>query len=172
MVTSSAVVGSSAMQQLRRAGQRHGDDHPLLHAAGELVRILAVAGSRGCPPSPAFRRFSSALLLAATFHAGADEPPRSDRPPGVDRVQAGHRVLERSSRSLLPRICRSLAGLVLASRSSPSKRISPPMIFPGRLGRCSRRIDRAVVVLPAPVSPDQTQASRPCPMVRSRPLTA
>ena len=40
MVTSSAVVGSSAMMQLRIAGEPDRDHHPLAHAAGELMRIL------------------------------------------------------------------------------------------------------------------------------------
>ena len=39
MVTSSAVVGSSAMQQRGRYGDGHGDHHALAHAAAELVRI-------------------------------------------------------------------------------------------------------------------------------------
>ena len=40
MVTSSAVVGSSAISSCGIAGERHGDHHALAHAAGELVRIL------------------------------------------------------------------------------------------------------------------------------------
>ena len=45
-------------QQLRVAGQRHRDHHPLAHAAGELVRILAhpPLRRRGCPPGAASRR--------------------------------------------------------------------------------------------------------------------
>ena len=38
MVTSSAVVGSSAMSSWGRM-QRHGDHHPLAHPARELVRV-------------------------------------------------------------------------------------------------------------------------------------
>ncbi len=40
MVTSSAVVGSSADHQFGPAHQRHGDHHPLAQTAGKLVRIL------------------------------------------------------------------------------------------------------------------------------------
>ena len=40
MVTSSAVVGSSAISSRGSAGQRHRDQRPLPHAAGELVRVL------------------------------------------------------------------------------------------------------------------------------------
>ena len=39
MVTSSAVVASSAISRSRIAGERDGDHHALAHAAGELVRI-------------------------------------------------------------------------------------------------------------------------------------
>ena len=40
MVTSSAVVGSSAMRQLGIAGERHRDHHALAHPTGKLMRIL------------------------------------------------------------------------------------------------------------------------------------
>ena len=53
MVTSSAVVGSSAISSLRVAGDRHGDHHALVHAAGELVRKGA---------EPALRRRDADLL--------------------------------------------------------------------------------------------------------------
>ena len=37
MVTSRAVVGSSAMSRRGRNGERHGDHHPLEHPPGQLV---------------------------------------------------------------------------------------------------------------------------------------
>ena len=40
MVTSSAVVGSSAIEQVGFAGERERDHHPLLHPAGELKRVV------------------------------------------------------------------------------------------------------------------------------------
>ena len=40
MVTSSEVVGSSAMMTLRLAGDGDGADHALLHAAADLVRVI------------------------------------------------------------------------------------------------------------------------------------
>ena len=43
MVTSSAVVGSSAISSFGLQAQRHGDHHALAHAAGELVRIVVHA---------------------------------------------------------------------------------------------------------------------------------
>ena len=39
MVTSSAVVGSSAISTFGIARQRHRDHHPLTHAAGKLMGI-------------------------------------------------------------------------------------------------------------------------------------
>ena len=39
VVTSSAVVGSSAISSLRSAGKGDGQQNPLAHAAGELMRI-------------------------------------------------------------------------------------------------------------------------------------
>ncbi len=39
MVTSSAVVGSSAISRFGLVNQRHGNHHALAHAAGKLVRI-------------------------------------------------------------------------------------------------------------------------------------
>ena len=57
MVTSSAVVGSSAISSCGLAGQRHGDHDALAHAAGELVRIVvdALRRARGCRPARASR---------------------------------------------------------------------------------------------------------------------
>ena len=56
VITSRAVMGSSAITS-PAAGERHRDHHPLPHAAGELVRIVARAIRRdrrrppGAPPS-------------------------------------------------------------------------------------------------------------------------
>ena len=57
IVTSSAVVGSSAIRMLRVAGQRDRDHHALAHAAGELVRIAreALLADRRCRARPAGR---------------------------------------------------------------------------------------------------------------------
>jgi hypothetical protein len=42
-VTSSAVVGSSAMSSAGSLSEGHGDHHALPHAAGELVRVVVEA---------------------------------------------------------------------------------------------------------------------------------
>ena len=54
-VTSSAVVGSSAMSRSGSDGEGDGDHHALAHAAAQLVRILVEAGDRdrGCRPPAA-----------------------------------------------------------------------------------------------------------------------
>ena len=70
-VTSSAVVGSSAMRTFGIAGERHRDHHPLAHAAGQLVRILVETRA------PARR---SALRIAPGSPRRA---PRACRRPGA-----------------------------------------------------------------------------------------
>ena len=47
-VTSSAVVGSSAISSFGVVDQADGDHRPLAHAAGELVRVAAGAAVAGC----------------------------------------------------------------------------------------------------------------------------
>ena len=95
IVTSSAVVGSSAISSFGSHGERHRDHRALPHAAGELVRIvLAGAASRsGSRPGRAARpRAVSACALSIAevrLERLADLP--ADR---QHRVQRGHRVLE------------------------------------------------------------------------------
>ena len=84
--------GLVRQNQLRRAGDAHGDDHPLLHAAGELVGILVIAGPGDAHHLQHIAGLSPALLLAALFMLVDDL--RDLIAHGVDRVQAGHRVLE------------------------------------------------------------------------------
>ena len=94
MVTSSAVVGSSASSSLGCAGDRGGDHHPLAHAAGQ-----AGAGTRrcaspgwGCPPAAGAGCPSGALHGRRSCRAAqAFGDLVADAP---DRVEAGHRVLE------------------------------------------------------------------------------
>ena len=81
MVTSSAVVGSSAISSSGLHGQRHGDHHALAHAAGELVRVLVdaalglgdlhqLAASRPRAPSPRARPRPLVQLHASRRSAG------------------------------------------------------------------------------------------------------
>ncbi len=95
MVTSSAVVGSSAISRLRIAGDGHGDHDALAHAAGQLVRegVEAASRLRGCRPAPAARtvrsrrsRARAAFMRLQRFHDLVAD--------GEAGVEAGHRLLE------------------------------------------------------------------------------
>ena len=96
MVTSRAVVGSSAISSAGSAGQRHGDHHPLAHArrTAGAGRRPGAARAAGCPrpcqelataclprpawPRPWCRRMASIDLVADRVH----------------RVERGHGLLE------------------------------------------------------------------------------
>ena len=65
MVTSNAVVGSSANQQFRLTGKGHGNHHAL-HTAGQLVRILSHTIFRiwyACPDTSSSPHRSFALCF-------------------------------------------------------------------------------------------------------------
>ena len=94
MVTSRAVVGSSQMRMRGAAGHGDGDDHPLAHTAGKLVRVLLVPppgvvdahirqnlqhGVVGCLALQALMQLHRLLNLFAD---------------GFQRVQGGHGVLK------------------------------------------------------------------------------
>jgi hypothetical protein len=66
MVTSSAVVGSSAIRSAGRARHRDGDHHALPHAARELMRILADTPAAG-PES-----LTSVSISIARSHAARE----------------------------------------------------------------------------------------------------
>ena len=63
-VTSSAVVGSSAISRSGFSDERHRDHRPLAHAAGELVRVLVGALVRAGIPT---RRSISTACSCASF---------------------------------------------------------------------------------------------------------
>ena len=125
MVTSSAVVGSSAMSSVGPAGERHGDHDALAHAAGELVRIVVaarrsgdgnadqVAAARSAAarasraPSASMRRASASAIWSPTVNTGLSE---SSAPGRSSRSRAAHRRSPRSRD---------------ARRSGPSQMISP-----------------------------------------------
>ena len=126
-VTSSAVVGSSAISRSGFSDERHRDHRPLAHAARELVRVLVARVRRG-----------AGSRRAAASRRPAREPP-SSRPsgaPGRPR-RSGRRPCSRDAASVIgswkiiqifaPRTFRiSSTGSV--SRSCPWKMISPSMI--------------------------------------------
>ena len=81
-------------EQLRLAGQRHGDHHALAHAAGELVRILPGDDLRvgDLHVGEHLDDLLPGLLLGEAL---VDDKRLGDLPlDGEHRVQAGHRLLE------------------------------------------------------------------------------
>ena len=82
-VTSSAVVGSSAISRSGFSDERHRDHRPLPHAAGELVRVLRRPARRGggSRPGGASRPPGSMRLLLARPSGGRGRPRRSGRRP-------------------------------------------------------------------------------------------
>ena len=95
IVTSSAVVGSSAMRSVGSHEQRHRDHHPLAHPTRELVRVLprSALRRRGSRRGRAARRARPAPAAATRLCV---EPHRLDElvPDGERGVEARHRVLE------------------------------------------------------------------------------
>ncbi len=95
IVTSSAVVGSSAISTPRLEQQRHRDHDALAHAAGELVRVVVEPPLRrsGCRRGRASRRRAPAPAPCWTRGVGADglDELRADR---ERRVERRHRLLE------------------------------------------------------------------------------
>ena len=95
MVTSSAVVGSSAISSRGTANEGHGDHHPLTHAARQFVRILGEAplGLGRCRPASSIADRGAAGLAAAGTameleHLGDLAADRHRR------IEARHRFLE------------------------------------------------------------------------------
>ena len=93
-VTSSAVVGSSAISSSRLVGERHGDHHALALAAGELVRIGAEPLLRLADADlvEQLQRARARLPLAHALVQAEDLADLLlDR---VQRIERGHRLLE------------------------------------------------------------------------------
>ncbi len=89
-------------QELRPAGERHGDHHALAHAARKSVRIIVDARAGGRDPNPVEQpqRFGLGLgpgELAVQHQSLGDL--EADR---QDRVQARHRLLEHHGNVVAP----------------------------------------------------------------------
>ena len=108
-------------QQLRLTGQRHGNHHPLPHAARQLVRILR---------QPPFRLRYSDLPQQLqrprprrlSVHVLVQPQPLGQLPPdGEDRVQRRHRLLEDHSDLVAPdrphQVLRRLGKVDLGARA-------------------------------------------------------
>ncbi len=117
---SSAVVGSSAIRQVRVAGQRKCDQHPLPLAARQLVRVLA---------QPPFRIGDAGLLEKLDAHGPAPLSVSSRgavsaaRPPCRRRGRAG------SARTWAPERsspCAERAGGAILPPARATRRDRPP----------------------------------------------
>ena len=145
-MTSSAVVGSSAMMRLRLAGQRHGDHGALAHAAGELVRIgvtrLAASGMRTRPSSSTRHVHAAAhgVLRCRLIGSAICRPTVSD---GLSELIGSWKIMAMR----LPRIARISSSS--ASGGSAVEHDLAAEILPGGSG-IRRRIDSAVTLLPEP----------------------
>jgi hypothetical protein len=110
IVTSSAVVGSSADDQVGLVQQRDGDRHALAHAARELVRVGRSRSSGDGMPTRASASRPKARACRAADAAGA--PARLDhlRVDAQHRVERHHRVLEDHRDAVAARIAHSRLG--------------------------------------------------------------
>ena len=94
MVTSSAVVGSSAIRMSGIVGERHGDHHALALAAGEFVRvgIDAPLGIGNADQLQQFQHARAGLRLGVA--AMIDQRLGDLAADPVERIERGHRLLE------------------------------------------------------------------------------
>ena len=148
-VTSSAVVGSSAISSLGSLDERHRDHRALAHAAGELVRVGVDAARRvGDPDQPQQLDRALAGLAFGTSRCAwmASTSCVADLVEGVQRRQ---RVLE-DHRDVVPRI-RRRSSLGSVSRSRPSNRAVPAIVRSGP--RVRPMTVSIVTLLPEPDSP-------------------
>ena len=96
-VTSSAVVGSSAMRSVGLVGDAHRDHHALAHPAGELVRVLldALGGDGDADQLQQLDRACAQQGLTRRRASRARASPRTSWSPTVmHRVERRQRVLE------------------------------------------------------------------------------
>ena len=170
MVTSSAVVGSSAMSRRGTQDVRNGTTHPLPHPAAELMRIVAESrgSAPGCAavsvlPGPAARSVAPRTPWCKPHHLGHLGAQSSG--PGLRDVIGSCSTMA----ICLPRTRRISVGL-LRSRSSPAKSTCPPTIRPAGSGT-SRTRDRQVTDFPEPDSPTSASVS-PALRVKLTPSTA
>ena len=138
IVTSSAVVGSSAMSSSGLVDERHRDHHALAHAARQLVRVglRPPARHRRCRPARASRwpgprprrwRPSCGARTASAIWSPTVKT-------GLSEVIGSWKIIEIE----LPRTS-VISSSLSFSRSRPSSRISPAMVLPGPLDEPHRR---------------------------------
>ena len=155
IVTSSAVVGSSAISTSGSTASAIGDHHALLHAAGKLERILRRSAARrpGCRPRAAASRAPappSPRMSVALDHL---DDLAAD---GEHRVEAGGRLLEDHADA--PPAHRAHRRLGQREQVGAVELDVPPdAMRPG--SGSSRMIESAVIDLPQPDSPTSAKVS-------------
>ena len=130
IVTSSAVVGSSAMSSSGFGDEGHRDHHPLAHAARQLVRVARPrAPASGMPTCSSISTARSQRLAAGDLLVEGDGLGDLVA-DGEDRVERGHRLLEdhRDRGCRGPRASRPRRGPAGSGRRAGSR---PPTIRPG-----------------------------------------
>ena len=125
VVTSSAVVGSSAISSVGVVDERHRDHHALAHAARELVRVV-VDPPLGARDPDRLERLERARACASFFETSLWSRIASTiwSPilcTGFSDVIGSWKIIAMS----LPRISRRRVELDACSRSSPLKSASP-----------------------------------------------
>ena len=153
-------------QQLAAAGQCHRDHHPLPHAAGELVRVLATRRSGGGMPTARAARprvFAGVPWKICSCQRPSRRSARRPCRPGSGWSSDPGR----SSRCP----CRAPTAARVRAASAgpcPRRRIRRRCLTAGGLGAA---IDSAVAVLPLPDSPT-TASVRPLSSEKPTPSTA
>ena len=169
IVTSSAVVGSSAISTSRVARERHRDHHPLAHAARELVRVVvdALLGRRGSRPS-------ASSSIARSRAAAADEVARArgSAPRSASRpCRPGSATSSGPGRSSRSR-CRGPRASCAAGAASGRARRRAPRPRSACCGSGTSRITLIIVtLLPEPDSPTMPSTSS-APSASDTPSTA
>ena len=159
IVTSSAVVGSSAIRIFGIAGQRRRDHRALAHAAGELVRIAVVLARR-------IRKADLREHSIAAARARLGRPARWWKrmpsaiwsPIAHDRIEVAGRVLE--DHADLAAAHRAHLGLAAPSSGRARRACTEPAA--DRAAGCdgSRRTSaRQSRLLPEPLSPTSPSTS-------------
>ena len=156
-------------QQLRVAGQRHGDHHPLAHPARELVRILPhPPPGAGMPTSVSISTARCLRLAARSCPDAVAASRRSACPP----VSTGLRLVIGSWKIMADVVAAKLAHLRFGqtfSRSRPLKRMLARDLAGRLLDQPQDRHRRHR--LAAPDSPTIATVSPPS-IVKDRPSTA
>ena len=140
-------------EQLRVAGEGHGDHHALAHPAAELVRVVVEAAARR-RDADQLEQLDGPIDRAATLQLAVRlEHLGQLALDGEDRVQRGHRVLEDHRHAVAPDLAHRL---LAAGRGCPRRRtrISPARDLRRRLRQQAHQRQRADALAAARLAHD------------------